>query len=147
MVRPPPGGKAKLTIDASPWANVFVDGKKVGQTPVTNYTIAAGPHSIKVTNPDLNQTRTLKIDAKPNEVIRKKVTFKVGTGKLLVRAKPWADVYLNGKKIGTTPMAPKELAEGTYKVRLHNPTLDQVVNKKVVIKAGQTERINVNFLE
>jgi hypothetical protein len=56
-------------------------------------------------------------------------------------------VYVNGKKIGTTPFAPKELAQGTYKIRLHNPTLDQTVNKTVTIKAGKTERINVNFLE
>jgi serine/threonine protein kinase len=138
--------KARLSIDANPWANVFVDGKKIGTTPVNNHLISAGPHKIKLTNPELNAKKILNINAKPGEKIRRKVSFAVATGKLSVSAKPWAHVYVTGKKIGTTPIPPKALPEGTYTIRLVNPTLGEDVTKQVIIRAGQTARVNVDFL-
>ncbi len=141
-----PEKKAKLFLDCKPWANVYVDGKSVGQTPITNLPIPPGSHTIKVVNPDLNQSEVVSIQAKPGQTIRKKFSFSSATGKLLVRAKPWAEVYVDGKKIGTTPLPPKALSAGTHTIRLYNSTLDQEQTKTVQIKAGKTVRINVNFL-
>jgi eukaryotic-like serine/threonine-protein kinase len=44
-------------------------------------------------------------------------------GELLVVAEPWADVYVDGQKLETTPFAaPLELAAGVHHVRLEHPT-------------------------
>ncbi len=137
----------KLFLDASPWAHVFIDGEKVGTTPVTNHSLAPGAHQIRLTNPELGLSRNLKIEVGPGQVVRKKVAFSVATGKLLVQAKPWADIYLDGKKIGTTPLQPHPLPPGEYRVRLYNPALEQESNKRVKIESGKTARVSVNFLE
>ena len=137
---------ARLFVDSKPWSNVFIDGKSVGQTPVTNLNISAGNHTLRLVNPDLNQTKTVSIQAKPGQTIRKRITFSTSSGKLLVRAKPWADVYVDGKKIGTTPLAPKALSAGKHTVRLYNPTLDQEKTKIIQIKAGKIVKVEANFL-
>ncbi len=144
---PPPRRDGKLFLDASPWAHVYIDGEKVGTTPVTNHSLAPGAHQIRLTNPELGLSKNLKIEVSSGQVVRKKVAFSVAKGKLLVRARPWADVYLNGKKIGTTPLPPRALPPGDYVVRLHNPTLDQETDKRVKIEPGKTARVTVNFLE
>ena len=64
-----------------------------------------------------------------------------------MRAKPWAHIRIHGKKIGTTPFEPKELYEGTYTVVMENPTLGRTMERKVVIKPGETSVLTANFLE
>jgi serine/threonine protein kinase len=47
----PKGGTGTLSINALPWAEVTVDGKAAGRTPVTK-TVSAGKHTITFKNPD-----------------------------------------------------------------------------------------------
>jgi serine/threonine protein kinase len=144
-VRPPPtDAKARLTIDSEPWAVVFLDGEKIGQTPLSDVVIPAGTHQIRLVNSELSATKTLEIDAKPGQVIRQKVEF--GKGSLVVKARPWAHVFIGTRKLGTTPFEPKELFEGTYRVKLENPTIGDSVTKTVTIKAGQQAVLEHDFL-
>lgn len=53
---PPPAPRQEskvgfLNIDAVPWATVEVNGKKIGETPIAGYPIAAGPARIRLANP------------------------------------------------------------------------------------------------
>jgi hypothetical protein len=43
-----PTGTATLTIGASPWGNVLLDGKRIGQTPIEHLSVPAGRHVIEV---------------------------------------------------------------------------------------------------
>lgn len=52
-----------LRLAANPWAEVFVDGKKVGTTPLVSYKLAAGSHRLKLVNPDCSPVnRVIKIE-------------------------------------------------------------------------------------
>jgi hypothetical protein len=46
-----------INVNASPWAEVFVDGKKVGDTPIGNLPIAIGPHEVVFRHPQLGEKR------------------------------------------------------------------------------------------
>jgi len=56
---PPPHGSGSLTVGANPWADVLVDGKKIGEAPGT-FSIPAGPHTVELRNRD--QSRRFQID-------------------------------------------------------------------------------------
>lgn len=65
-VQVPAGKVAPLTVDlpqgvinlnASPWAEVFIDGKRVGETPLGNFPIAIGPHEVIFRHPQLGEKR------------------------------------------------------------------------------------------
>jgi serine/threonine-protein kinase len=45
------------------------------------------------------------------------------SGKIDVRVKPWAEVYLGGRMLGVTPMPPVELPAGPQTLTLVNPKL------------------------
>jgi len=65
-IQVPPGKVAPITVEfpqgvmnvnASPWAEVYVDGKKVGDTPIGNLPISIGPHEIVFRHPQFGEKR------------------------------------------------------------------------------------------
>ena len=50
-----PGGT--FSANARPWADVSVDGRNVGQTPVSNLVLPIGPHDVVFRHPQLGERR------------------------------------------------------------------------------------------
>jgi hypothetical protein len=53
-VTPPDG---RININAVPWAEVLIDGKLVGETPIGNLSIPLGEHEIVFRHPKLGEVR------------------------------------------------------------------------------------------
>jgi hypothetical protein len=51
----PPNGR--ININAVPWAEVLIDGKSVGETPIGNLSIPLGEHEIILRHPQLGEIR------------------------------------------------------------------------------------------
>ncbi len=49
--------KGILSLNATPWANVTIDGESVGETPIGNLSLTIGPHEVVFTNPQLGEQR------------------------------------------------------------------------------------------
>ena len=85
-VQVPPGKVAPITmnwptgsiaVNAMPWAEVWVEGQRMGETPIGNLTLPIGPHEIVFRNPELGEQRqavtvTLKAPARVSVDLRKK---------------------------------------------------------------------------
>ena len=66
----------RLNINALPWAQAWVDGKPVGETPIGNYQVSVGTHEVLFRHPDLGERRqtvvvTLKGPARVSVDLRK----------------------------------------------------------------------------
>jgi PEGA domain. len=46
-----------LNLNAAPWAEVWIDGKRVGETPIGNLSVSIGPHEIVFKHPQLGEKR------------------------------------------------------------------------------------------
>jgi hypothetical protein len=66
------------------------------------------------------------------------VTSRAKTGTLVVRAYPWADVIVDSKPLGITPIAPLALDPGTHHVTLVNSELSVTRKVQVQVRAGKT---------
>jgi hypothetical protein len=69
--------KGTIAINALPWAEVLIDGEKVGETPIGNLSLPIGPHEILFRHPELGEQRfattvTLKAPARVSVDLRKK---------------------------------------------------------------------------
>ena len=53
-ISPPTG---RLSINALPWAEVWIDGKSVGETPLANLSVPLGEHEIVFRHPQLGERR------------------------------------------------------------------------------------------
>jgi serine/threonine-protein kinase len=61
-----PRGTGRLRVNVMPYANVYVDGKLVGEGPV-DVVVAAGPHTLVLHNPDTGRRLQRSIKLKPGE--------------------------------------------------------------------------------
>lgn len=62
-----------LSVDASPWALVYVDGKKIGETPIARFPISAGRATVLLVNPDSGKRATRRALIRSGKVSRVKV--------------------------------------------------------------------------
>ena len=65
-------------------------------------------------------------------------------GWLKVLPKPWADVTVDGRVIGQTPLPPIPLAPGSHSVVLTHPDY-QPFTRRVEIRAGETAIIRMDL--
>ncbi|SEL04179.1 serine/threonine protein kinase [Stigmatella aurantiaca] len=71
----------------------------------------------------------------------------VQKGTLEFRVRPYATVFIDGKKVGDTPMPAVELPAGTHVVKLTNPDLAKTVTRTVLVKPQEPTILKVNLLE
>ena len=55
-LKPPMG---TISINAVPWAEVWIDGQRAGETPIGNFAIAIGKHELLFRHPELGEQRRL----------------------------------------------------------------------------------------
>jgi len=67
-------------------------------------------------------------------------------GFLLVVVSPWADVTVDGKPAGQTPLARLSLAPGPHTVRLNHPEY-QPYPRKIVVRSGETTRLVIDLAQ
>ena len=66
-----------IALNAVPWAEVWIDGEKIGETPIGNLSIAIGAHDVVFRHPELGEQHhtamvTLKNPARLSVDLRKK---------------------------------------------------------------------------
>jgi hypothetical protein len=66
-----------IALNALPWANVWIDGQLIGETPVGNLSLPIGPHAVIFRHPELGEQRfdalvTLKGPARLSADLRRK---------------------------------------------------------------------------
>jgi serine/threonine-protein kinase len=69
------------------------------------------------------------------------------TGTLEIEVRPWAVVYLQGKKLArVAPSATVDINPGTYSMRFVNKKLRKNLERQVEVKAGTTTFVLVDLL-
>jgi hypothetical protein len=67
-----------------------------------------------------------------------------GTGMLQIGVRPWAEVAVDGREVGTTPLDRIPLGAGRHVVKLRHPAYEPV-ERVVVVIAGETARLVFDF--
>jgi hypothetical protein len=44
-----------VNLNAAPWAEVWIDGRRVGDTPIGNLNVSIGPHEVVFKHPQLGE--------------------------------------------------------------------------------------------
>ena len=71
---PAPQAQGFLTIAADPFGEVYIDGVDVGQTPVVEYAVKPGRHTLRIEHPGFKTvTETVQVDA--SNTVRKRYTL------------------------------------------------------------------------
>jgi PEGA domain-containing protein len=127
-IRVEPGKPLSVDVPIySGWIAVFSpvtldiaeNGKAIGTTEQGRLMLSPGRHTLTFSNQDMGYKTTQAVDIEPGE--ERSVSL-VPTGELNANATPWAEVWMNGKKVGETPVAALRVPLGTHEVIFKNPT-------------------------
>ena len=133
-----------LAIESTPMgANIFVDGRACGTTPNVIEELLVGEHSVLVSKPGCADYKATVTIAEGEETafeakLQAGAQVKISTGSA------GDDVYVDGKKVGTTPLN-ATLSFGSHKVyamRGSKKSQEKTVNITTVV---QNENIKLSF--
>lgn len=133
-------------INVDPWARIYIDGKYYETTPIARpLRVQAGTRTVRLENPNF-QIWQKRINFKPGQTVSMDVSLQPFAGYLRISAKPWADVYIDGKFHETTPIAePIRLSAGRHTLKLINPSYVPY-EETITIVANQTLRKSVDLV-
>jgi hypothetical protein len=116
----------------------YLDGHRLGALPLSRLRVKAGTHRLRVRATGLGASRELRLSFEPGEALTRSIRFE--KGKLNIDAEPWADVWVDGAKMGQTPLAGREVWEGRHSVRLAGPSGAKTL--AVRVRPGETTVVN-----
>lgn len=141
-----------LTIDVpiySGWIAVFSpvtldiaeNGKSIGTTEQGRLMLSPGRHQLTFSSREMAYKTTQTVEIEPGE--ESSISL-VPTGDLSANATPWAEVWMNGTKVGDTPIAHMRVPLGTHEIVFKNPKYsDRPIT--VTVTAAGTAVANVDF--
>jgi hypothetical protein len=123
-----------ITLDVSE------EGKRIGTSEETKLSLAPGKHVLTLSNRDLGYTSTQTVQIESAEV----TTLKLNPhGSAMLQAMPWAEVWMDGKKLGETPLV-YQLPLGTHEVVFKHPSLGER-RVTTTVRANATSSVSVKM--
>lgn len=102
---------------------VLEDGKLIGTTSTDRIMLSPGRHEFKLTNDTFGYSTTLAAVIEAGKTVSPGVPIPTTT--VSINAQPWADVWLDGKAIGTTPLANLSVPIGNHEIVWKHPQLGE----------------------
>jgi len=140
-----PGSYGFLKPLIKPWAKVFVDSIPYGSTPLsTPIKLTSGEHLLTLKHPNRDELTKI-ITVVEGETLNLFLTLQEIYGYLRIVVNPWAVIYLDGERIGITPVAkPFCISSGKHLLELKKDGLI-LWHEKVNIPIGDTLRKTINL--
>jgi pSer/pThr/pTyr-binding forkhead associated (FHA) protein len=149
--------KGSLEVSSTPdKAKVYINDQYKGDTPL-KLDLDVGTYNLKITKSGyqdytdkitIEENKTLKLSPKLSSSTSSTTPTTEKVGYLSIDTNPQgADVYINDKNIGKTPIKSYELNEGTYTLRVMKEGYNEY-STKVNIKNGQTNDLKtINLMK
>lgn len=128
-----------ISVGSDVACRVLVGDRSLGEVPLAKVTMPAGSHTVRCVNEQLGID--LKKPVTVAEGREANVAFRA-LGKLHLNATPWADVYLDGVPIGTTPLVRSGVLPGTHTVRFVNSATGVERTRSVIVAAGADAHVS-----
>jgi PEGA domain len=131
-----------ISISAPFDLQLVENGALIGSTRSERIMLPVGRHVITASNPSLGYetTTTMQVDA--GAVARVKLA--VPSGVLNVNALPWADVAIDGKRLGPTPLGNVSLPLGSHEIVFTHPQLGER-RQTVAVTVNGPNRVSVDL--
>ena len=132
-------GNGWVLVDAPIEMQVLQGGRQIG-TSGRRLPLAPGSYDLQLRAADYSTAKRVEVSA--GRVARIEVNVPDGTVNL--NAAPWAEVYLDGRSLGETPIANASVSAGTHEVIFRNPQFVEL-RQMVTVASGKATRLAVTL--
>jgi hypothetical protein len=149
-IRVEAGRTTKLDIPIfSGWVGIFAPfivevsegGKEIGTTEESRLMLSPGRHELTLVNRELGYRASRTVDIEPGEV--RSLTLDP-RGAVSFNASPWAEVLVDGRKVGDTPIANLQLPLGIREVTFRHPQFGER-RMPVTVKGDSASAVSIDF--
>lgn len=133
-----------IAIDMPFEAEILERGRLLGTTSSARLALPAGWHDLELRNAGLGFLAPLGVQIVSGQTARPSVA--APTGLVSVNALPWAEVLIDGRSVGTTPLANLPVAIGPHLVVLRHPQLGER-KRNIQVTGAAPVRIGLSFTE
>jgi serine/threonine-protein kinase len=131
-----------ISISAPIDLQLFENSALIGSSRSARIMLPVGQHVITAANPSLGFETTTTLHVTAGSVAR--ATIDVPSGILNLNAVPWADVTIDGNRLGLTPLANVSLPIGSHEVVFSHPQLGER-RQNIVVTVSGPNRVSVDL--
>ena len=131
-----------LTVTSPVTLQIVEGGSLIGTSETAKLLLPAGKHDLRLANESLGiaERRTVQIAAGATASIK----VQVPETPVSINALPWAEVWVDGSRIGETPIANHRLRVGRHEVLFRHPQLGER-RQNVIVSLNAPARISVDL--
>ena len=130
-----------LAVSGAP-VQIMENGTLLGSTETPRILVPAGSHELELTNAALGYRVTRTVQVVAGQTLS--ITLKPPQGTLSINALPWAEVWVDGKPAGETPIGNLSLTIGNHELLFRHPELGEQ-RKTVTVGALAPVRVGVDL--
>jgi eukaryotic-like serine/threonine-protein kinase len=123
-----------VSVESPVEMQLLENGKLVGTSRMDRIILPAGPHEIRAVNEAFGFSATQKVNVAADKAT--KMQFDIPTAKVSVNAIPWAEVTIDGKSVGQTPLGNLSVAIGSHEIVYKHPQLGEQRQTVTVTVSG-----------
>jgi hypothetical protein len=131
-----------LRVSSPVLVQLRAGGDLIGNSDSDRVMLPAGEHDIEVSNEALGFSRTQRVRVTAGRT--SEISVAVPNGQLSINAVPWAEVWVNGERLGETPLANVSRPIGNYRVTFRHPQFGEK-QATVTVTARATARLGVDM--
>jgi serine/threonine protein kinase len=131
-----------LSVSSPVEMTVFESGHLVGTTASDRIMLPAGRRDIAVVNDALGFSETRTVQILPGKVTPLKISLPSGVVHL--NAVPWAEVWIDGTRVGETPVGNLQIPIGPHEIVFRHPQLGER-RHAVTVTASAPTRLSVDL--
>jgi PEGA domain len=138
----PQSGSGWIAVSAPVEMQLFESDRLLGTSRSDRIVLPSGRHEIDIVSDELGYRVTRTVKVVPGKVAALSVEMPKGT--LALNAAPWAEVWIDGEKVGDTPIGNLSLAIGAHDVVFRNPDLGEQ-HHTVMVTLKEVVRLSVDL--
>jgi hypothetical protein len=110
-----------IAIRSSVTVEVREGGNLLGTSESSRLMLSAGSHELEFVNPALSYRATRTVQIVPGKVTP--IALEAPRGVIHINATPWAEVFIDGQRVGETPIGNLSIAIGPHEIIFRHPHL------------------------
>ncbi len=121
---------------------LFENGRYVGSSSQRRLQLPAGGHRLELVNEAVGYRVVESVMVKAGETASLRPV--IPEGSLYVNAVPWAEVFVDSRRVGDTPLGNLSVPLGTREIRFRHPDFGEQT-RRIVVTAREPARVTVDF--
>jgi serine/threonine protein kinase len=131
-----------MSVAAPVEFQLFENGRLLGTSRTDRIMVAAGRHDIEVVNEALAYRAVRTVLVAPGRVAT--IAIELPNGTLALNAIPWAEVWVDGNRVGETPIGNLPVSMGPHEVVFRHPEFGEQ-RHALTVKGGGPVRLSVDL--